>query len=67
MGKESILLYSSQQQRPFAYFDNLQLDSLTCMSWTPDGRVLVISSQEGYNTLVLGLTLFLFILEILGL
>lgn len=52
MGKESILLYSSQQQRPFAYFDNLQLDSLTCMSWTPDGRVLVISSQEGYNTFI---------------
>jgi chromatin assembly factor 1 subunit B len=50
MCKEAVLLYNSQQQRPFAYFDNLHLDALTSLAWTPDGRVLVISSLEGYNT-----------------
>jgi len=52
MLKDSILVYNSQQQCPFTYIDNLQLDTLSCISWTPDGKILVVSSHEGYNTFI---------------
>lgn len=50
--KESVLFYDSQFSTFFSYVDNFQFDHLTNMSWTPDGKVLVISSLEGYNTFV---------------
>lgn len=50
MTREVVYIYDSQFSYPFHYFANLQLDDLTCMTWTPNGDILVISSIEGYNT-----------------
>lgn len=50
MSKESILLYDSQHALPIGFVDNLNYFDLTSISWTPDGKVLVVSSQEGFNT-----------------
>uniref|UniRef100_A0A183BZ19 WD_REPEATS_REGION domain-containing protein n=1 Tax=Globodera pallida TaxID=36090 RepID=A0A183BZ19_GLOPA len=50
--RDSVLLYSSQNEFPLAYIENLQYDKLTSMAWTPDGRVLVVSSMEGFNSFI---------------
>lgn len=50
--KESVFFYDSQFSKFFSYIDNFQFDHLTSMAWTPDGKVLVISSLEGYNTFI---------------
>jgi len=49
---DSILLYNSQNETPFAYFANLHYDGLTSIAWTPDGRFLVVSSLEGFNSFI---------------
>lgn len=50
--KYSVSIYDSQHHRPFAFIDNLQYEDLTCIAWTPDGKGLVISSLEGFNTFI---------------
>uniref|UniRef100_A0A1I8AYW5 WD_REPEATS_REGION domain-containing protein n=1 Tax=Meloidogyne hapla TaxID=6305 RepID=A0A1I8AYW5_MELHA len=49
---DSILLYNSQNETPFAYLANLHYDGLTSIAWTPDGRFLVVSSLEGFNSFI---------------
>jgi WD40 repeat protein len=50
--RDSILLYNSQCNSPFAYMENLHYDKLSSISWTPDGRILVVSSLEGFNSFI---------------
>lgn len=50
MCKECVLLYDSQRSEPIGFVDNLHYFDLTSISWTPDGKVLVVSSQEGFNS-----------------
>ncbi|KAF7634831.1 hypothetical protein Mgra_00005724 [Meloidogyne graminicola] len=49
---DSILLYNSQNETPFAYLANLHYDGLTSIAWTPDGRFLIVSSLEGFISFI---------------
>jgi len=52
MCKSSVMLYDSQHSAPLSYIGNIQQVDLTSIAWTPDGKVLVVSSLEGYNTFI---------------
>ncbi|GFY59559.1 chromatin assembly factor 1 subunit B [Trichonephila inaurata madagascariensis] len=45
---ESILLYDTEQLLPFAYVSNIHYTHLTDLTWSPDGRILVAASTDGY-------------------
>ncbi|KAI6230419.1 WD-REPEATS-REGION domain-containing protein [Aphelenchoides fujianensis] len=49
MCPESILFYDSQTAKPIGFVYDLTYDNLTSISWTPDGKVLAISSNEAFN------------------
>ncbi|KAI6188249.1 WD-REPEATS-REGION domain-containing protein [Aphelenchoides besseyi] len=49
MCSESILFYDSQTAKPIGFVYDLTYDNLTSISWTPDGKVLAISSMEAFN------------------
>lgn len=49
---DTVTLYDSQSALPFAYAENMHYNHLTDMSWSPDGRVLLISSLEGYCSFI---------------
>ncbi|VDN03946.1 unnamed protein product [Thelazia callipaeda] len=46
--KDTVTIYDSQLCRCIACASNLQYDTLTDIKWSDDGRVLMISSLEGY-------------------
>lgn len=52
MTKDSVSLYDSQSKLPFAYIDNIHYNSLSDVVWSYDGRVLLITSLEGYCSFV---------------
>uniref|UniRef100_A0A915DZ03 Uncharacterized protein n=1 Tax=Ditylenchus dipsaci TaxID=166011 RepID=A0A915DZ03_9BILA len=37
---------------PFSYIDNVFCGDMTSLAWTPDGKVLVVSSLEGFNCFI---------------
>lgn len=48
----SILIYDSQQPTPIGYISKIHLARLTDLAWSNDGRLLMVSSYDGYCTLV---------------
>ncbi|KAK6111172.1 WD domain G-beta repeat family protein [Brugia pahangi] len=50
--KNTVYIFDSQLCRCVACATNLQYDTLTDMSWSPDGRVLMICSLEGYISFI---------------
>ncbi|XP_077977620.1 chromatin assembly factor 1 subunit B-like [Glandiceps talaboti] len=50
--EDSLLFYDTQQSFPFAYVSNIHYHQLSDMSWSPDGRVLIVSSTDGYCSIV---------------
>jgi chromatin assembly factor 1 subunit B len=50
--KESITFYDTQHCAPIMYLDNLHYDVISGFSWAPDGKNVVISSHEGFNTFI---------------
>lgn len=48
----SILLYDSQQQTPIGYISQIHLARITDLAWSNNGRLLMVSSYDGYSTLV---------------
>ncbi|KAA0192790.1 hypothetical protein HAZT_HAZT009175 [Hyalella azteca] len=46
--QNSVLLYDTQQLMPFAMVSNMHITRLTDLSWSSDGRILAISSTDGY-------------------
>ncbi|CAD5235131.1 unnamed protein product [Bursaphelenchus xylophilus] len=46
---ESIYIFDTQYPQPIAYLTDLSYDNLTSLSWSIDGKVLCVSSLEGYN------------------
>ncbi|KAJ3414717.1 hypothetical protein HDV05_006154 [Chytridiales sp. JEL 0842] len=48
----SIVIYSTAQPYPVAVLQNLHYGTLTDCSWSADGRVLVVSSTDGFASLV---------------
>lgn len=51
--QDSILFYDSQQMFPFAYVSQVHYLRLTDLSWSPDGRVLMVTSSDGFITFVM--------------
>ncbi|BGP09953.1 Chromatin assembly factor 1 subunit [Rhodotorula toruloides] len=49
---DSVYLYDTQQAGPIAMFGNLHYAPFTDLTWSSDGQTLVISSQDGYCSIV---------------
>uniref|UniRef100_A0AC34G5I0 Uncharacterized protein n=1 Tax=Panagrolaimus sp. ES5 TaxID=591445 RepID=A0AC34G5I0_9BILA len=50
--KESITIYDTQHASPIIYIDTLHYQDISGFSWAPDGKSIVISSWEGFNTFI---------------
>ncbi|CAK1600528.1 unnamed protein product [Parnassius mnemosyne] len=50
--KRSVLLYDTQQRTPIALISNIHYTRLTDLTWSPDGRVLVASSTDGFCSVI---------------
>uniref|UniRef100_A0A914YZU8 Chromatin assembly factor 1 subunit B n=1 Tax=Panagrolaimus superbus TaxID=310955 RepID=A0A914YZU8_9BILA len=50
--KESITIYDTQHSSPIIYIDTLHYQDISGFSWAPDGKNIIISSWEGFNTFI---------------
>lgn len=50
--KSSVYLYDTQQQMPFGMVSNIHYARLTDLSWSSDGTILIVSSVDGFCTLI---------------
>ncbi|KAF8625088.1 hypothetical protein AX15_005567 [Amanita polypyramis BW_CC] len=50
---DTVTIYDTQQASPFCLLTKLHYDEFTDVSWSPDGQCLVLSSRDGYCTLVI--------------
>jgi len=48
----SVIIYDSQQSTPIGYASQIHLARLTDIAWSSDGLLLMISSYDGYSTLI---------------
>lgn len=48
----SVIIYDSQQSTPIGYVSQIHLARLTDLAWSSDGKLLMVSSYDGYSTLV---------------
>ncbi|KAI0088366.1 WD40-repeat-containing domain protein [Irpex rosettiformis] len=49
---DTIAIYDTQQAGPICMLTKLHYDEFTDMSWSPDGQCLMLSSRDGYCTIV---------------
>ncbi|KAJ3934357.1 MAG: WD40 repeat-like protein [Lentinula lateritia] len=50
---DAVVIYDTQQSTPVCMLSKLHYDEFTDASWSPDGQTLVLSSRDGYCTLVI--------------
>lgn len=50
--KSCVFLYDTQQVAPFGIISNIHYTRLTDLTWSSDGRVLVVSSTDGFCSLL---------------
>ncbi|XP_027205532.2 chromatin assembly factor 1, p105 subunit [Dermatophagoides pteronyssinus] len=50
--EDSVLFYDSQQAIPFGHVSNLHYLRLTDLSWSSDGRILILTSTDGFSSFV---------------
>ncbi|CAD6186293.1 unnamed protein product [Caenorhabditis auriculariae] len=50
--KDSVFLYDSQHEHPIGVVGNIHYNSLTDVSWSDDGKVIIVSSLEGYCSFI---------------
>ncbi|XP_071440014.1 chromatin assembly factor 1 subunit B [Hetaerina americana] len=50
--QNSVILYDTQQPLPFAKISNIHYTRLTDIAWSSDGRILVVSSTDGYCSVI---------------
>ncbi|KAE8226502.1 hypothetical protein CF319_g906 [Tilletia indica] len=50
--QESVWIYDTQQTGPLCCFSNMHYASFTDLTWSPDGQTLVMSSTDGYCSVV---------------
>ncbi|KAM3963699.1 LOW QUALITY PROTEIN: chromatin assembly factor 1, p105 subunit [Aphomia sociella] len=50
--KRSVMLYDTQQKTPIALISNIHYARLTDLTWSPDGRILVASSTDGFCSVI---------------
>lgn len=49
---DAVFLYDTQQAGPIAMFGNLHYAPFTDLSWSHDGQTLIVSSQDGYCSII---------------
>ncbi|KAI5480720.1 hypothetical protein MNV49_007647 [Pseudohyphozyma bogoriensis] len=49
---DSVFLYDTQQAGPICMFSNLHYAPFTDLTWSSDGQTLVVSSQDGYCSVI---------------
>ncbi|KAF8646654.1 hypothetical protein AX16_007152 [Volvariella volvacea WC 439] len=50
---DTVAIYDTQQAGPVCLLTKLHYDEFTDMSWSPDGQCLMLSSRDGYCTLII--------------
>lgn len=50
--KSSVYFYDTQQKQPFALISNIHYTRLTDVTWSNDGRIVVVSSTDGFCSLI---------------
>ncbi|XP_037949975.1 chromatin assembly factor 1 subunit B-like [Teleopsis dalmanni] len=50
--KSSVYFYDTQQNRPFAVVSNIHYTRLTDVTWSHDGRIVIVSSTDGFCSLI---------------
>ncbi|THH05951.1 hypothetical protein EW145_g4435 [Phellinidium pouzarii] len=50
---DTITIHDTQQASPIALLTKLHYDEFTDMSWSPDGQCLMLTSRDGYCTIVI--------------
>lgn len=50
--EDSVLFYDTQQQMPFAHVSNIHYHQISDLAWSPDGKFLLVSSTDGYCTII---------------
>ncbi|XP_017465222.1 PREDICTED: chromatin assembly factor 1 subunit B [Rhagoletis zephyria] len=48
----SVYFYDTQQRQPFAVISNIHYTRLTDVTWSSDGRIVVVSSTDGFCSLI---------------
>ncbi|KAL4071727.1 WD40-repeat-containing domain protein [Scleroderma citrinum] len=49
---DTVAIYDTQQSGPVCLLTKLHYDEFTDMTWSPDGQCLIMSSRDGYCTIV---------------
>ncbi|TFK32261.1 WD40-repeat-containing domain protein [Crucibulum laeve] len=50
---DTVTIYDTQQAGPVCLLTKLHYDEFTDMTWSPDGQCLMLSSRDGYCTLII--------------
>uniref|UniRef100_A0A6M2DIZ6 Putative histone transcription regulator hira wd repeat superfamily protein n=1 Tax=Xenopsylla cheopis TaxID=163159 RepID=A0A6M2DIZ6_XENCH len=50
--RSSVVLYDTEQSTPFAVISNIHYTRLTDISWSSDGKILAVSSTDGFCSLI---------------
>ncbi|KAF9238075.1 WD40-repeat-containing domain protein [Melanogaster broomeanus] len=50
---DTVAIYDTQQAGPVCLLTKLHYDEFTDVTWSPDGQTLILSSRDGYCTLIL--------------
>ncbi|KAI1308702.1 Chromatin assembly factor 1 subunit B [Halotydeus destructor] len=50
--QKSVIIYDSQQLLPISYLTDIHYCNLTDISWSADGCLLLVTSVDGYTTLI---------------
>lgn len=50
---DTITVHDTQQAGPICLFTKLHYDEFTDMTWSPDGQCLILSSRDGYCTIII--------------
>jgi chromatin assembly factor 1 subunit B len=50
--QDNVLIMDTSQTKPLALIGNLHYANITDLAWSPDGRTLLMSSQDGYCSMV---------------
>ncbi|XP_055920580.1 chromatin assembly factor 1 subunit B [Eupeodes corollae] len=50
--KSSVYLYDTQQKVPFGLISNIHYTRLTDIAWSSDGRIMIVSSTDGFCSII---------------
>ena len=50
--EDSVFLYDTQSLKPLAYVTDIHYDRLSDLSWSENGRLLLVASIDGFCTFI---------------